>query len=345
MAGKDFYRTLGVSKTASDKEIRSAYRRLARKYHPDVNAKDAAGEEKFKEINEAHQVLSDADKRKKYDTFGDQWERADQMSQAGRAGGSGSAWSYRRGGSTAGQSGSGQFGFGDVSFGDFDLGGIFGRGGNPFGGGRGRARRGEDVEHPVQISLEEAYLGATRTVQMETDEVCGPCGGAGVTGREPCAGCGGKGVIPRLRRLEVKIPAGVKDGSRVRIAGEGGASTGGAPRGDLYLLISVRLHQVFERRDDDVYVDVEVPLTVAVLGGEAEVPTLRGTKVMLKIPAETQNGATFRLGGLGIPNLGGSGKGDLYARVKVTLPTKLTARQKELFEELHGTLTEADATA
>ncbi|MBI4498122.1 MAG: DnaJ domain-containing protein [Chloroflexi bacterium] len=341
MPGKDFYAILGVSKHASEKEIRAAYRRLARQYHPDVNPGDKVAEARFKEINEAYQVLSDPEKRKKYDQFGEHWERADQFTQAGR-GGNGFTGTFRHGGGAPGR-GQGPFGFGDFDLGDFDslLGNLFGRAGGRggFGGaGTRQAQRGQDVEAPVQVSLEEAYQGATRVIQVETEEVCPTCQGSGTTGRTPCATCGGDGTVPRLKRLEVKIPAGVKDGARVRIAGEGGAAVGRAPRGDLYLLVSVQPHQAFERKDDDLHVEVGVPLTTAVLGGEAEVPTLGGKKVMLKVPPETQNGATFRLAGLGMPRLGTSGKGDLYAKIKVVLPTRLTARQKQLFEELRGAL-------
>ncbi|MCX6022786.1 MAG: J domain-containing protein, partial [Chloroflexi bacterium] len=265
MPGKDFYAILGVGRGASDKEIRSAYRKLARKLHPDVNPGDKAGEARFKEINEAYQVLSEPEKRKKYDQYGEHWEQAEQFSRAGAeatgtAAGAGASngHSYRwGGGAPGGRPGAGAGGgprtpFGDL--GDFGSGfeGIFDRF-TGRGGSRTRSERGQDLEHPVDIMLEEAYNGATRMVQLETEEVCVACNGAGTVKSAVCALCGGAGVAPRVRRLEVKIPAGVKDGARVRLSGEGGAGTGGAPRGDLFLLVSVRPHDRFERRGDDLY--------------------------------------------------------------------------------------------
>jgi molecular chaperone DnaJ len=232
-----------------------------------------------------------------------------------------------------GQPGGG-FDFGDLAGGGFEnIFDLFGRGS---GGGRARTRsqRGEDIVHPVEITLEEAYSGATRTLQLDTDEVCATCEGTGVVNKSPCPTCQGAGIVPRVKRLEVKIPAGVKDGERVRIAGQGGAGTGGAPRGDLFLNVSLRPNDRFERKGDDLYEDVNVPLTTAVLGGEVEVPTIRGSNVLLKIPPETQNGATLRLTGLGMPRTGSAARGDMYARVKVQLPTNLTPRQRELFEQL-----------
>lgn len=342
MAGKDYYATLGVGRGASEKEIRQAYRKLARQYHPDVNPGDKTAEARFKEINEAYEVLSDPEKRKKYDQFGENWQYADQFAHTGAgaggfgrgAAGRGGAWEFRWAG-PQGQPGGIPFDLGDLGGGFESIFDLFGRAG---GRARARAQKGEDVEHPVEITLEEAYNGATRTIQMETEEVCPTCNGGGAVNKGPCPTCHGAGIVPKVRRLEVKIPAGVKDGERVRIAGQGGAGTGGASRGDLFLLVSVRPHDRFERKGDDLYEDVAVPLTTAVLGGEVEVPTIRGTRVMLKIPPETQNGATFRLAGLGMPRVGSTAKGDLYARVKVQLPTRLTPRQRELFEQLRAEL-------
>ena len=292
MAGKDYYSILGVERGASEREIKQAYRRLARKHHPDVNPGDKSAEARFKEINEAYEVLSDKEKRQKYDQFGDQWQYADQFAQAGWQ--QAPFWNFSQGGSR-------------VTFGGDELGSLFDDLLSGFTTGassrRAQTRRGRDVEYPVEVTLEEAYHGTSRTISFE----------------------GGK-------RLEVKIPPGVKEGSRVRIAGKGGQGYGGV-RGDLYLVISVKPHRLFERRGDDLYVEVKVPLVVAMLGGEVQVPTLKG-KLALKIPPETQNGRAFRLAGQGMPHLGNSVRGDLLAKVNVVLPTNLTQQEKELFKQL-----------
>ncbi len=319
MAGKDYYNILGVRRDATDKEIKQAYRRLARKYHPDVNPGDKSAEAKFKEINEAYEVLSDPEKRKKYDQFGDKWQYADQFQGQ-------PFWDFGKGRTV--------FEFGD-------LGGIFEDIFRGFGVGRSsyrttpHPRRGQDVEYPIEVSLEEAYHGATRTIQIQTEEECQVCGGRGALQNAPCFSCGGLGRALRPRKLEVKVPPGVKDGSRVRIAGAGGAGSYGGPSGDLYLVTSVKPHHLFERKGDDLYVEVSVPLVDAMLGGEVEVPTLKG-KVVLKIPPETQNGRVFRLAGLGMPRLGSSAKGDLFAKVRVELPTGLSERERELFRQLRA---------
>jgi len=325
MAKKDYYATLGVSRNASDREIKQAYRRLARQHHPDVNAGDKSAEAKFKEINEAYEVLSSKEKREKYDKYGDQWQYADQFEQAQRQqtpfrdfGHAGGATSFR--------------------FEGEDMGSLF----NDllFGGGRARtytrrtrAMRGRDIETPVEVTLEEAFHGTTRTISIQTEEPCPACKGTGLMQNVPCSTCQGTGRVPRMKRLEVKIPAGVKTGSRVRIAGKGQPGYNGGASGDLYLVVSVRAHRQFERRGDDLYVEVPVPLTVAVLGGEVQVPTMKG-KLALKIPPETQNGRSFRLAGQGMPHPGNSSRGDMFARVNVVLPTKLSDREKELFQQL-----------
>ncbi len=323
MAKRDYYAILGVKRGASDKEIRQAYRRLARKYHPDVNAGDKAAEEKFKEINAAYEVLSDPQKRRKYDLYGDQWQYADQFEQARRQGGQ--RWVRSGRGAPFGGFDLGDLGFADL--GDL-LGGLF-------SGTRTRPRRGENVQHMAEVSLAEAYRGTTRVLNIQTEEPCTTCGGSGRLVGAVCHVCQGSGVIVRPRRLEVKIPPGVSDGSRVRVVGEGPrpSGRGGGARGDLYLVISVRPHERFSRRGDDLHTEVEVPLLDAVLGGEVAVSSLKG-KAMLKIPPLTQNGRVFRLAGLGMPHLGGSGKGDLYAKVEVILPADLSPEERELFEKL-----------
>lgn len=323
MAKKDYYRILGVRREAGEKEIKQAYRKLARKYHPDVNPNDKTAEARFKEINEAYEVLSDKEKRAKYDRFGDKWQYADQFAQAG----------YQEPPFDFGQGG--MHGF---RFEEGDLGDLFGE---LFSGSRSRTytrrarpRRGQDIEHPVEVTLEEAYHGTERLLNLEVGEPCSSCQGTGLIQNLPCSVCRGSGVVLRLKRLEVKIPPGVRDGSRVRIAGKGGQGYGGAASGDLYLVVSVRPHALFKRSGDDLNVEVAVPLTVAVLGGEVQVPTPKG-KLALKIPAETQNGRIFRLAGQGMPHLGKSGHGDLLAKVSVVLPTGLSEKERKLFTQLN----------
>ncbi len=301
MEYKDYYKILGVAKGADDKEIKKAYRRLARQYHPDVNPGDKAAEARFKEINEAYEVLSDPEKRRKYDELGQSYQH---WQQAGGPGG----FNWAQWTTTAGPGGT------RVEYGD--LNDLFGRGGFSdffeaiFGGmgmagtQAGTAARSRDLEHEVEITLEEAYRGAQRIIEVDG------------------------------RRLEVKIPPGVKTGSRVRVAGE--APTGGirgGPRGDLYLRIKVLPHPTFERRDDDLYCEVPVDLFVALLGGEARVPTLSGS-VALRIPAGTQSGRTFRLAGQGMPKLRSpQERGDLYVKTRVMLPERLSEREQKLVRE------------
>lgn len=299
---RDYYQVLGVPRTASDKDIRAAYRRLARKYHPDLNPGDKSAEGRFKELQSAYDVLSDPEKRKKYDQFGPNWEEVERARASGFPGG----FTQRGSGGTRVEFDQG----GDL--GDlFDslFGGLGGTTTRNRAGFRPRQRKGEDREVAADISLEEAYQGATRVVTTPTSN-------------------------GSPRRVEVKIPPGVKTGARIRLAGEGEPGVGGGLPGDLYLVVTVRTHGAFERRDDDLYSEVALPLTTAMLGGEIQVPTLKG-KVVLTIPPETQNGRNFRLAGQGMPRASG-GFGDLYATVKLVLPTKLSTRERQLFEELQA---------
>ncbi len=318
---KDYYKILGVSPNASDKEIKSAFRRLARQYHPDVNPNDPKAEERFKEINEAYEVLSDPEKRKKYDQMRQQYEA---WQRAGRPGGQFDWGRWATGGGAAGPGGvrveyvspEDLGGFEDI-FGD--LGGFGGVGGfsdffeQLFGGGtrartqrRPRPRKGRDVEQPIQITLEEAFHGGTRRLRREDGST-----------------------------IEVRIPRGIDTGKRIRVRGEGMPGVAGGERGDLYLVVEVLPHPTFERRGDDLYVKVPVDLYTAVLGGEVQVPTIEGKRVMLKIPPGTQNGKMFRLRGLGMPKLRKPDeRGDLYAEVVVRIPTDLTPEERRLFEQL-----------
>lgn len=324
MPGKDYYSILGVNRSATEKEIKQAYRRLARKYHPDVNPGDKSAEARFKEINEAHEVLSDPDKRQKYDQFGAQWQHADQFSKAGQ----GARGDFSKGGT-----------YTTYDFGDGDVGDIFENLFRGFGTGTFTGRRPskpKSVQSTIEVTLEEAYQGTTRMFQLQSDEACAACGGSGRSAKirgKSCSACGGSGSFPKTKRLEVKIPPGVTDGSKIRLAGQGSIAADGA-KGDLELIVKMLPHKIFERKGDELHIEVSVPLVTAMLGGEVELPALKG-KLALKIPPETPNGNVFRLAEKGMPHLGNlSQHGDLFAKVKVVLPTKLTQKEKQFFEQL-----------
>ncbi len=326
---QDFYSVLGVKRTASDRDIRQAYRKLARQFHPDVNPGNPEAEARFKQINAAYEVLSDADKRKKYDAYGDQWQHADQIEEMRRRQGA----SHGPGGATY------TFTEGD----GVDLGDLFGGGGGGgffdslFRRGGGGRQRGQDAEATVRVTLEEAYAGGTRTVEVRTgSEACRVCGGSGQIAGATCHICRGSGVMPATRRLEVAIPAGVADGQRIRMAGQGSPGANGGAAGDLFLRVEVAPHPRFERRGDDLYVPVDVPVADAALGGEVRVTMLKGRALALRVPAGTQGGRVFRLAGQGMPKRGG-GFGDLYATARLVLPEPMTAEQRDLFERLRAT--------
>jgi len=337
MAGKDYYTIMGLGRGATEKEIKQAYRKLARKYHPDINPGNKAAEEKFKQINEANDVLSDPEKRRKYDQYGEAWEQADQFAhdaQPGQRQGGGFNFSgFNFGGS--GQGGTAEFSGERLE----DLfSGMFARGG---ASRRARPRRGQDIESQVEVSLEEAYSGASRLLNLQAEEACPTCGGTGRTQRSVCPTCRGGGSVLRSKQLEVKIPPGVRTGSRIRIAGQGGPGSGGAA-GDLYLIVTVKAHTLFERQGDNLVTPVAVPLVTAVLGGVVHVPTPRGTRLELKIPPETQNGQLLKLTGQGMPHLDKAGKGDLLVKINVQLPAKLSQAEKELFVQLRNLRPEAE---
>ena len=303
---QDYYKILGVNKNATEKEIKSAYRKLARKYHPDVNQNDPQAEARLKEINEAYAVLSDSEKRTTYDQLGPSWQRWQQSGQGG-GGFNWAQWANAAGGPRARAQYPEEDIFGGAGFSDF-FSSIFG-GGSP--GTRpsrsyeyGRPQTGQDIEQDIEISLTEAYMGTTRYLRKDG------------------------------RRLQVKIPAGAKTGTKVRMRGEGRAGSRGAQPGDLYLKVKVAEDHRFERKGDDLYTTVEVDLYTAILGGTVRVPTLSG-EVQLKIPGGSQNGKSFRLRGKGMPNLRKPNQyGDLFAQLSVRLPTNLSPQQRELFEQL-----------
>ena len=330
MEYKDYYKILGVQKSTSADDIKKAYRKLARKYHPDVNPGDKSAEARFKEINEAYEVLSDPEKRQKYDTLGPNWQdqfgfRTGPMSPRPRP-------TPNTSGDWTGTSDD-PTGFSDF----FDA--LFGRGRSAGTATRQRTtpqtRPGDNIEQPVEVTLTEAYTGTTRVYNVQLPEPCSSCVGTGrVAPGRVCPVCNGTGAVERSKRLEVRIPAGVETGSRVRVAGEGQPGLLGGPRGDLYLIVNVKSDPMFERKGDDLIVDVQAPLTTAILGGEVPVPTPDGKRLLLTVKPETQNGQIFRLAGKGMPHLKGEGAGNLMARIQVVLPTRLTAKEKQLFEEL-----------
>jgi molecular chaperone DnaJ len=355
MAKRDFYEVLGVERGASDAELKKAYRRLAMKYHPDRNPDDEQAIEKFKEANEAYEVLTDGQKRAAYDQYG---HAGVDPSMGGGAGAGGFA--------------GGNFSdiFGDV-FGD-----IFGGG----GGGRGRSsvQRGSDLRYTLELDLEEAVRGTTVTIRIPTLVECSPCGGSGAkkgsspvtcttcgghgqvrmqqgffsvqqtcprchgTGKmitDPCRECQGQGRVEEQKTLSVKVPAGVDTGDRIRLAGEGEAGVNGGPAGDLYVVVSVREHKIFQRDGKNLFCEVPISFADAAVGGELEVPTLDG-RVKLKIPDGTQTGKLFRLRSKGVTPVRGGSPGDLLCRVVIETPVNLTKRQRELIQELRETLQE-----
>lgn len=360
VTNRDYYEILGVANTASDQEIKSAYRKLAMQHHPDRNPGDSAAEEKFKEAAEAYSVLSDAQKRAAYDRYG----------HAG----------------VQGAAGGGQAGFDPSNFADLsDIFGEFFGFGDMFGGGGGRrknrATRGEDLRYDLEIEFEEAVFGTAVEIQVPRNETCetchgtgaasengvvtcqvcrgsgtqttqqgfitmrrtcGNCGGTGQILRDPCKTCNGRRSVRKERKLKVNIPAGVDSDTRMRLTGEGEAGTNGGPTGDLYVVLRVKEHKLFHRDGQDLHLQVPINVAQAVLGDEIKVPTLEGEEP-LKIHEGTQPGAKFRVKNKGVPYLNGSGRGDLYVHVDVVMPNKLTKEQRKLFEELRHTLPAADA--
>jgi molecular chaperone DnaJ len=359
MAKRDYYETLGVERGASDDELKKAYRKLAMELHPDRNPGDSEAEGKFKEVNEAYDVLKDGEKRAAYDRFGHAaFEGGGPF--GGGQGGPG-------GGSAAGfEFGSGFADIFDEMFGDF------------MGGGRRtqeRAARGNDLRYNLEISLEDAFNGKKTTVRVPASVTCEACEGSGAEGgskpvncqscqgrgrvratqgfftiertcptcngqgqviQDPCKVCHGTGRTHKERTLSVTIPAGVDDGTRIRLAGEGEAGMRGAPQGDLYIFITVAPHPFFQRDGANVYCRVPIPMTTAALGGSVEVPTVEGTRARVNIPAGTQSGAQFRLRGKGMSVLRSKSRGDMYIEVAIETPRNLSKKQQELLREFEA---------
>jgi DnaJ-class molecular chaperone len=333
MEYKDYYKTLGVNKNADKDEIKKAFRKLARKYHPDVNK---GKDEKFKEIAEAYEVLSDPEKRRRYDTLGPDWQRYAQQPPSGSPGGGFRVEHFEDGG----------------EFSDFfrsifgDLGGRATHGRGPgfrvedvFGEAtRGARARGSDVQAAVEISLEDAFNGTRKSFTIEGQDPCPTCHGAGHLKGKSCETCGGSGWQRTQRQLDVRIPAGVRTGQRVRVSGEGSGGAGGG-RGDLYLEITVAPHPLFERKGDDILLDLPITAPEAALGATVEVPTLRG-KVSMKIPPGTSSGRTFRLRNYGMPKPKNGGAGDQLVKVKIVLPSSLTEEETRLYQQLKSLRTD-----
>lgn len=352
MAKADFYELLGVSKSADEKELKSAFRKLAMKYHPDKNPDDAESEQKFKEINEAYEMLKDPQKRAAYDQYGHA-----AFEQGGPGGG-------------AGFGGGGAGGFHDI-FEDI-FGDMMGGGGQRQRRSSGGRERGADLRYNMEISLEEAFEGKTAQIRVPTSVSCDTCSGSGAKpgsspttcstcggiGRvraaqgffsvertcptchgngqmisDPCTKCSGQGRVSEEKSLSVNIPAGIEDGTRIRVAGEGEAGQRGGPTGDLYIFLSVRPHEFFQREGADLYCMVPISMTKAALGGKFEVTTLDGSKSRVTVPEGTQSGKELRMRSKGMPVMRSSQKGDLYIRIAVETPQHLSRRQKELLEE------------
>lgn len=354
MSKRDYYEVLGVSKGASADEIKKAYRRKAKELHPDRNKDNPTSEAAFKEVNEAYEVLKDAEKKAAYDRFG----------HAAFEGGMGPGGGRGHGAYASGDFASAFSDVFDDLFGDF-----MGRGGR---GGGHRAVRGSDLRYNLRVTLEEAFRGVQKTIQVPTAVTCDTCSGTGSEGgaepaacptcsgmgkvraqqgfftvertcptcsglghiiKNPCSACGGAGRIEKERSLSVNIPAGVETGTRIRLAGEGEAGLRGGPPGDLYIFIDVAEHPLFRREGTTLYCRVPVSMAKAALGGEIEVPTIDGGRALVKIPAGSQSGRQMRLRGKGMPPLRGGHRGDMLIELAVETPVKLTARQKELLRE------------
>lgn len=369
MKDKDLYAVLGVSRGASDREIKAAYRKLARQYHPDVNPGKPGAEQRFKEVQAAYAILSDAEKRKQYDRYGSDFFRHMGTPGGGRAGTSGARYrtmdweEFVR-----------TFGSGGGPFGDFEdtLGDLFGRTTRTRRPSRAVAEKGADIYQRVTVGFEEAAKGTAVTIRVNREVLCSRCGGTGAEpGSQPmtcsvcggsgriserrsvfrpgasvCPRCGGSGVIPgkvcmkcrgtgresRMEKLEVRIPPGVDTGSKVRVPGKGKPGKNGGPYGDLLLNVQVRKHSYFRREGDNLYLEVPVTVSEAVLGADLEIPTL-DKHVRLKIPAGTPSGKVFRLRGRGFQHLGKGGRGDLYARIEIVPPVGVDVRSRELIRE------------
>jgi DnaJ-class molecular chaperone len=330
---KDYYEVLGIKRGASEDQIKQAYRKLARKFHPDLNPGDKNAEEQFKGLQEAYDVLSEPENRKLYDQYGEDWRAVKSGAGAPPPGWEGAQRSTRRAGP-----GAGGFDFGDFDFNNFRSagGGGFDIFEEMFGGsGSGRGRpsgRGRDVEAELELSLEEAHRGVRRTLQMQVAEACPTCSGTGLKDGKPCETCAGAGQVLKPKTIEVNIPAGVRDGSTIRLAGQGGTGSNGSESGDLYLHVRLRPHPVFTVKGDDLEVELPIAPWEAVLGAKVSAPTIDG-KVELTIPPGAKSGQRLRLRGQGLNKRKG-GRGDEYVRLKIVVPKEVSAEERRLYEDL-----------
>jgi curved DNA-binding protein len=335
---KDYYQTLGLSRGASEADIKKAFRKLAREHHPDVAKNKKQAEEKFKEINEAYEVLSDPAKRKRYDELGPNWQSGAEFRPP-------PGWEgFGRGRGSGGRSPGGaeyEFQFGGTGFSDFFeqfFGSRGGRGTAGFGrsGGFGEetvgTERGQDIEGDIMVTLEEATRGSVRSVSVRRAAPCQECGGTGQRGRRVCPACGGTGQVAKNETYQVKIPAGVTEGQRLRLAGRGEAGIGGGAAGDLYLRVRLARHPDFEVEGHNLIYEAEVAPWEAVLGANISVPTLSG-HVSIKVPSGTQNGQKMRVRGRGLPQRGGE-NGDLIVETRVEVPKRVTEAERKLWEQL-----------
>jgi curved DNA-binding protein len=325
-AFQDYYKILGVERSASDKEIKTAYRKLARKWHPDLQPaeKKKEAEEMFKRINEANEVLSDPEKRAKYDRLGSRWQDGDEFAYQQQPGAEGARYYY--------QSGDSQGSFGGGGFSDF-FEQFFGRGGG-FHSPRSERRpvRGQDIESEIELTMEEAFRGGTRALRLAGEAVCEGCAGTGLSGRNYCSRCGGTGTMPREKSLEVKIPAGVQEGSRIRLKKQGGEGLGGAEQGDLYLKVRILPHPLFRLSGSTVESDLTLRPEQAVLGDRLSVSTLDGP-VTVTVPPGSRSGTKLRLKEKGFP-LKGGGRGSHLVKIQIDIPAVISDPEKELYRAL-----------
>ncbi len=362
MQKKDYYELLGIKKGASESEVKSAYRKMAMQYHPDRNPGDKGAEAKFKEVNEANEVLSDPQKKAAYDSYGH------------------SAFDNSRGGSS--QGGGYSQGSSGGGFGGFDFDDIFSAFGDVMGGGNRRGAqqqtksRGSDLRYNVEISLEEAFVGLEKTITFAADcqcsdckgsgssdgkstsckgcggsgavrfrqgffsveQLCGTCGGAGVIIANPCKSCKGIGKKSQQRKLQINIPSGVQNGMKIRLVGEGEGGLRGGQPGDLYVFVQVKKHAIFQVSEHDLHCRVPILFTMAILGGEVEIPSIEGGKMKIKIPEGSQHEDKLKIKGKGMPFLKGSSRGDMYIHLHIEIPKNLNSKQKSLLQELNNQL-------
>ncbi|HET9097248.1 MAG TPA: J domain-containing protein [Candidatus Baltobacteraceae bacterium] len=332
---KDYYQLLGIPKNAPDKDIKSAYRKLARKWHPDANPNNQKeAEDKFKEIQEAYEVLGDPEKRRKYDVLGSNWQQAAQQAEQQRRYRSAQHETFNFGfGDFGAQGAGGAPGGGPSGFSDFFDMFFSGIGKRNTAQSTGFAQRGQDLETTIELTLRDVYDGGKKSVSLQVEDVCPRCRGTGTDRGGLCTNCHGTGRLLSAKKFEVTIPKGIGEGQRIRLAAQGGSGIAGGPNGDLFLVVKLLDDPSYKRKGDDLYVDLPVSVYDLVLGGDVKVPTMGG-QVTMTVPAGTQNNRLLRLTGRGMPKVRNGGSGDLYVRLIGQLPTDLSDKEKKLFKEL-----------